>query len=347
MKKYFSSAICNKGYISTYHTIYKNDPSTKVFIANTCDDFERATFFNQLVKNFRGFNLELFNPFFDESLDGIYIENTNTYIISDSGYSKIHPILLGAWEKQINISAHKDYPLDLRREILTLKIKENNFYKKGCEYLKTASKTRERIHETISPYLNDRKVINFISRFCLRNFRDTKERDNGKMRLLTSPTPLGIHTHFDTLFDNIEKIIEIQDTWGFAGSVIIGVLKDYAIREKFPFIVCPSYLGGDIPNTIIFPTAGICIIITDENRVLPFEPYERITSTRFLNSEYIECDEKLQSLLSAENTFLDKCVFSLFNGRDIRFKIADLTKGYCESEKAMTSANKLTERLMI
>ncbi len=346
MKKYFSSAICDKGYISAYHTIYKNDPSSKVFIANTCDDFERATFYNQLIKNFRGFNLELFNPFFDEAFDGIYIENLNTYIISDSGYSKISPILLGAWEKQISISDDKNYPLDLRREIIALKIKENNFYKKGCEYLKTASKTRERIHETISPYLNDRKVINFISRFCLRNFRDMKEKGNGKMRLLTSPTPLGIHTHFDTLFDNIEKVIEIEDSWGFAGSVILGVLKDYAIREKIPFIISPSYFGGDIPNTIIFPTANICVIITDENRILPFEPYEKNYATRFLNSSYIECDKKVQSLLSAENTFLDKCVFALFNGRDTRYKIADLTKGYCDSEKARKSANKLTEKIL-
>ncbi len=346
MKKYFSSAICNKGYISTYHSIYKNDPLAKVIIANTCDDFERATFFNQLVKNFRGFNLTVFNPFFDESSDGIYIENLNTYILSDSGYSKISPILLGAWEKPINISDSKEYPLDLRREILILKVKENNFYKKGCEHLKTASKTRERIHETVSPYLNDRKVINFISRFCLRNFRDSKERGNGKMRLLTSPTPLGIHTHFDTLFDNIEKVIEIQDVWGFAGSVILGVLKDYAIREKIPFVVCPSYFGGDIPNTIIFPTASICITITDENRVLPFKAYEKICATRFLNSKYLEYDEKLQSLLSAENTFLDKCVFSLFNGRDTRFKIADLTKGYYDSEKAKETADKLTEKIL-
>lgn len=346
MKKYFSSTICDKGYISTYHTIYKNDPSAKVLITNTCDDFERATFYNQLVKNFRGFNLTVFNPFFDESFDGIYIENLKTYIISDSGYSKISPILLGGWEKQISISDDKNYPLDLRREIIALKIKENNFYKKGCEHLKTASKTREKIHETISPHLNDRKVINFISRFCLRNFRDTKERGNGKMRLLASPTPLGIHTHFDTLFENTEKVIEIQDIWGFAGSVVLGVLKDYAVRERIPFIASPSYFGCDIPNTIIFPTANICVTITDKNHILPFAPYEKIYATRFLDNSYIEYDEKVQSLLSAENTFLDKCVFSLFNGRDTQFKIADLTKGYCDSEKAVTSANKLTDMLM-
>lgn len=346
MKKYFGSAICCKGYISTYHTIYKNDPSAKVFIANCCDDFERATFFNQLVKNLRGFNLTVFNPFFDEALDGIYIENLNTYIISDSGYSKISPILLGGWEKFINISNQKEYPLDLKREILALKIKENNFYKKGCNHLKTAWKTREKIHEAMSPYLNDRKVINFISRFCLRNFRGTTETGFGKMRLLTSPTPLGIHTYFDTLFETTDKVIEIQDSSGFAGSVILGVLKDFAVREKIPFIISPSYFSSEIPNAIIFPSVSICVIITDENQPLSFEPYEKVFASRFLNSDYVSCDEKLQSFLSVENTFLDKCVFSLFNGRDTRFEVADLTKGYCDSEKAKESANELFEKLI-
>lgn len=346
MKKYFGSVICSKGYTSTYHTIYKSDPSSKVFIANSCDDFERATFFNQLIKNFRGFNLTAFNPFFDESFDGIYIENINTYIISDSGYSKISPLLLGGLEKSINISDNKDYPLDLRREIIALKMKENNFYKKSCEHLQTAGKTREKIHEIISPYLIDRKVINFISRFYLRTFRKMKEVGNGEIRLLTSPTPLGIHTHYDTLFDAAEKIIEIQDISGFIGSVILGVLKDYAIREKLPFIMSPSYFSSDIPNAIIFPSANISVIITDENQVLPFVPYEKIYASRFLNSNYIECDEKLQSLLSVENTFIDKSIFSLFNGRDARFKVADLTKGYCDYEQGIKSANELFERLI-
>lgn len=346
MKKYFGSTICSKGYTSTYYTIYKNDPSSKVFIINGCDDFERATFFNQIEKNFRGFNLTVFNPFFDESLDGIYIENLNTYILCDSGYSKISPILLGAWEKSVNIASYKEYPLDLRREILTLKAKENNCYKKACEHLKTAWKTREKIHEAMSPNLNDRKVINFISRFCLRNFKDTEKISNGKVRLLTSPTPLGIHTHFETLFDNFEKIIEIQDSSGFAGSVILGVLRDYAAREKIPFIISPSYYSSAIPDVIIFPSVSIGVILTDKKQDLPFKPYEKISASRFLNSTYIEDDEKLQGLLSVENTFLDKCVFSLFNGRDIRFKIADLTKGYCEAEKVKESANKLTEKLL-
>lgn len=347
MKKFFSSAICNKGYTSTYHTIYKKDPSAKVLIATYGDDFERATFFNQLIKNFRGFNLTVFNPFFDEAPDGIYIENLNTYIISDGGYSKISPILLGSWEKLIKITESKNYPSDLQREIIGLKIKENDFYKKGCDHLKTACKTREKLHEAISPHLNDRKIINFVSRFCLRSFRDIDTYGKGEIRLLSSPTPLGIHTHYDTIFDNFEKVIEIKDHTSFAGSVILGVLRDYALREQIPFIMSPSYFANDIPDAIIFPAISTCILITDENHILPFEPYESISAMRFLNSDYINDDKMVKALISAENSFLDKCVFSLFNGRDTRYKVSDLTKGYCDSEEAMTSANKLTEKLMI
>lgn len=345
MKKYFSSAICAKGYMSTYHTIYKAHPSAKVIIATYGDDFERATFFNQLIKNLRGYRLSIFNPFFDEAPDGIYIENLNTYIISDSGYNKISPILLGSWERLLKITDYKDYPLDVKREVVALKIQENNFYKTACDHLKTAQQTKEKLHEAVSPYLNDRKIINFISRFCLRSFRDVTTLGKGEIRLLSSPTPLGIHTHFDTIFDN-EKVIEIKDKTGFAGSVIIGVLRDYAIREKVPFIMNPSYFSRDIPDTIIFPTVSTCITITNENRILPFAPFESISATRFLDREYIDDDEKTQALLSVENTFLDKCVFSLFNGRDTRYKIADLTKGFCDSEEAIESANKLTEKLI-
>ena len=346
MKKYFGSAICSKGYISAYHKIYKNDPSAKVFIATYGDDFERASFFKQLTKNFSGFNLTLFNPFFDEAVDGLYIENLNTYIISDGDYNKVSPILPGGWEKLIKITEEKSYPLDLRREIIALKIKENDFYKKACEHLKTACKTREKLHETISPYLNDRKIINFVSRFCLRSFRDTDTFGKGEIRFLSSPTPMGIHTHYDTIFDNIEKVIEIKDESGFAGAVILGVLKDYALREQIPFIMSPSYFANDIPDAIVFPTINTCILVTDENHILPFKPYESVSAMRFLNSDYIISDKRVKALISAENTFLDKCVFSLFNGRDIRYKISHLTNGYCDSEKAIENANKLSEKLM-
>lgn len=346
MKKYFASAICSKGYLSAYNTIYKNGPTARVFLINGGDDFERAVFFERLIKNLRGFNLTAFNPFYDESTDGIYIENLNTYILSDGGYNRISPLLSGGWEKTFSVTSDKNYPLDLRREVLVLKAKENNHYKNACETLKNASRIREKIHGEVADFLNDDKLINYINRFCSRYLRNAKKKSDSKIRLLSSFTPLGLHTHYDTLFEHTEKTVEFNDNSGFAGSVLLGVLKDWAIREKVPLIMSPAYFSSDIPHILIFPTVDLSVIVTDDRHKLPFTPAEKLTATRFLTDENILNSEKISTLISLENKLFDKAVLSLYEGRDCRFKYNNLLNGYSTPEKAIQTADNLTEKLI-
>lgn len=346
MKKYFSSVLCSKGYCCAYNTIYKKDPTARIFIINNGDDFERATFFLRLQKNLRGYNITLFNPFYDETADGIYIENLNTYILYDGVYNRISPVLSGIWEKSFSAVSEKNYPLDLRREVLLLKSQENNHYKKACDILKNTSQVREKIHSEVSGYLNDDKLINFINRFCSRYLREVKQKGRGKVRLLSSVTPLGIHTHYNTLFEHTEKTVEFNDKSGFAGAVFLGVLKDYALREKIPVIMSPSYFSGDIPQFLIFPTIDLSVAVTDENHKLPFEPAEKVTAARFLNDENVLSGEKIQALISIENKLFENCVLSVYEGRDCRFKYNDLTKGYSNADEAKQNADKLTERIL-
>ena len=347
MKKFFSSVICSRGYTSAYNTIYKKDINSRVFIIYGSSDFERAIFFEQLLKNFKGYNLSVFNPFYDESPDGIYIENLNAYIISDSGYSRISPILSGIWEKYYPATKDKDYPLDLRREILILKAKENNCYKNACNVLKSASHIKEKIHTEFSPFLNDDKIINYVRRFCSRTFKNINGKGVGTIRLLSTPTPLGIHTHYDTIFETCENVIGIYDNSSFVGSIILGIIKDYAISEKIPFIINPSYFAIDIPQTIIFPNHSIAITVCDENHILPFEPQEKVTIQRFLTSDSILSSKKVETLLSIENRLLENCVLHIYEGRDYRFKYNNLCRGYENSDEVIERADKLTNMLII
>ena len=347
MKKYFSGAICSNGYLSAYNTIYKKDTNSRVFIIYGGSDFERAIFFEQLIKNLRGYSLSVFNPFYDESPDGIYIENLDTYIISDSGFSHISPILSGIWEKYYPVTKDKDYPLDLRREILILKAKENNYYKNACNVLKSASHIKEKLHKEFSPFLNDDKIINYVRRFCNRTLKSTSIKGSGTIRLLSTPTPLGIHTHYDTIFENCENVIGIFDNSSFVGSIILGIIKDYATSEKIPFIMNPSYFAKDIPQTLIFPNHSLAITVCDENHILPFEPQEKLTISRFLTSESIVSSKKVDALLSIENRLLEDCVLNIYEGRDYRFKYNNLCEGYENSDEAIERANSLAEMLMI
>lgn len=347
MKNYFSSVIYAGGYLSAYNTIYKKDTNSKVYIIYGGNDFERAVFFQHIIKNFRGYNISAFNPFYDESPDGIYIENLNTYIISDSGFTRISPILAGIWEKYYPITKDKDYPLDLRREILILKAKENNCYKNACNVLKSASHIKEKIHTEFAPFLNDDKVINYVRRFCSRALKNTNIKGNGTIRLLSTPTPLGIHTHYDTIFESCDNIVGIYDNFGFVGSIILGIIKDYATSEKIPFIMNPSYFANDIPQTLIFPNHSIALTVCDENHILPFEPQEKVTISRFLTSDSILSSKKVNALLSIETRLLEDCVLNIYEGRDYRFKYNNLCKGYENSDEVIERADKLTEKLMI
>ena len=347
MKKYFSSTIYTGGYLSAYNTIYKKDTKSKVYIIYGGSDFERTIFFDTLIKNFKGYNISVFNPFYDESPDGIYIENLDAYIISDSGFSRISPVLPGIWEKYYPITKNQNYPVDLRREILILKTKENNCYKNACNLLKSASHIKEKLHFEFSPFLNDNKVINYVQRFCGKHLKSTNLRGVGAIRLLSTPTPLGIHTHYDTIFESCENVIGIYDNSCFVGSIILGIMKDFSVSKKIPFIMSPSYFAKDIPQTLIFPNHSLALTVCDENHKLPFEPQEKVTISRFLTSDSILSSKKVDALLSIENKLLDECVLNIYEGRDYRFKYNNLCKGYENSDEVIEMANNLTEKLII
>ena len=346
VEKYFSTIICSKGYCSAYNTIYKKDISAKVYIIRDGDDIERTFFFKKLIKNLRGYSLTLSNPFYDDSVDGVYIKNLNTYILSDGGYNRIAPILPEIWEKSISITDDKTYPIDLLREVLIYKGKENNNYKNACKMLSQASIVKEKLHNELSPYLDEEKIINFIHRLCLREIKRTTEKGMGKIRFLSSPTPLGIHTHYDTIFELAENIINITDKTGFAGTIILGVIKNYALKEKLEFIASPSYFGKDFFQFLLFPSLRLALCLSDTSHCLPFNSQSDIDISRFFTDKSILTSERVKTLISVENSFLDKAILSLYDGRDERFKYNNLIQGFSDTEQAEKCADKYMEMIL-
>ncbi len=345
MRKYFSSVLCSSGFCCAYSTIYKSDPYAKVYIVNG-DNYEKTIFFSQLIKHLAGYNITLFNPFYDEATDGIYIKNLNTYILSDGGYNKLNPILPEIWEKQINIVNERNYPTDLLSEILILKSQEKRYYRHAGTNLYKASLVKERIHNGLSPHLNEDKLISFIHKLWNKEFKHISTQSKGKIRLLSSPTPLGFHTHYDTIFNMCEKTISIVDNTGFIGAIILSVIKNQAIKKKIPIIASPSYYNNDFFQFLIFPTIKLGLCITDNIHILPFEPTQTIKASQFITNPQVINSKKTELLLSVEKNLLEKAIISVYEGRDIRYKYDDLTKGYSNPCKAIETAKTFAELLL-
>lgn len=343
MENYYSVTLCRRGYCSAFNTIYKKDSLSRVFVLSDGDDLERSLFFKRLAHSLRGYSISLFNPFYDEAADGIFIKSLNAYILSDGGYNRISPALAGEWENYISISKPKKYPSALRREVLALKALENEHYKKACKHLGGAGDAKEKIHSEISRELDDEKLINFLKRFLPRTFRSAEQKGHGAVRLISSPAPLGIHTHWSTVFDNYETVISIQDETGFVSAVILGIIKDYAQNEGLPFFMSPSYFSDAIPQLLLFPTVGTAIVSEDSAHPLPFEPAQRINASRFTGNTG---SEKIAVFSEIEKRMLDSCVMSLFEGRDCRSKYNGLIKEYSDFETAEKAADELLEKIL-
>ena len=345
VKKYFSSILCSGGCCCAYKTLYKNNPSAKVYIING-DDYEKATFFSHLVKIFHGYNITIFNPFYDEAIDGIYIENLNTYIISDGGYNKLTPVLPGIWEKYIDATENKYYPQDLIHEILIHKIQENNFYKIACNNMKNASAIKERLHSELSPYLNEEKIVKYIHRIFLRDLKSPSENKVSSIRLLSSPTPLGIHTHYDTIFHICDRVVNIVDESNFIGSIILGVIKNYSIQQNISIIASPTYFNNSFFQFLIFPDLKYGFCVSDSSHILPFQADTNINISEFLTDIRIMKCEKFKTLIAVENKLLEKSIISIYEGRDKRFHYNNLVNGYSKPDEAQKNAEKLVEKIM-
>lgn len=346
LERYFSSTICSSGYCSAYNTIYKRDSNAKIYIIRDGNDVERASFFKRLIENLRGYNITLFNPFYDESTDGIYIKNLNTYILSDGGYNKITPILPEIWEKSISITNTRNYPKDLLREVLTGKSKENNHYKKACNLLNQASLVREKLHNSLSPRLDEDRIVNFIHRLCLRILNGASEKGRGEIRFLSSPTPLGFHTHYDTIFNICEKVICIKDETGFAGAIILSVIKNYARVRNMNFFASPAYFGKDFFQFLLFPSLNLSVCISDSNHQLPFIPQSEVNVSRFFTDKTILASKNVKALLTVENSLLDKAILSLFDGRDERFKYNNCIKEFTDTDTVIGCADDFSQALL-
>lgn len=346
MEKYFSCSVAKNGCCSSFNTIYKKDISSKVYIVSDGNDMERTEFFNRLIENFRGFTLSVFNPFYSDSADGIYIKDLNTYILSNGEYHRISPVLSGEWEKYISIVPQKSYSDSLKRKILPLKSAENAFYKESVKYLSAVCEIREKIHREVSDLLQDEKLINFLTRFCARKFRNAEKRGGCDIKLLSTPTPLGIHTHYETMFENYDSVICVTDKSGFASGVILGIIKDYALSEKIPFIISPSFLFSNIPQFLIFPSLSLAIVNEDSDHPLTFEPQKRVNAVRFLHDgENFFNSEKYIALSTIEEKLFKKCIMNLYEGTEKRFNYNYLLKDISDCKSAEQSANELSEKI--
>lgn len=345
MEKYYSSVLTPSGLLCNCKILCEKHPESKFYIIPDSTDFERAVFFDELVKYFKGFNTVTYSPFYDESLNGIYIKNLDTYILADSPYSRICPVSPYICENEVHLSKNYKISQNEKKQITECYSNEKHYYKKAISLLSYAGICKENQNSLLSDYLIDDRMINALKRI-LKKIPLNIKKGKPTVKFLSAVTPLGIHTLWDTVFENFETVIELEDEAAFSSAIIAGIIRDRLIAENEEFTLIPDLFHRTIPQMILLPQSSLALIRSDENHPLPFAPAYRINTEKFISLPK-SIKSKYNLLLKAENTYIEDAVSCIYDGRDARRKMNNLLLPYSDAQNAKQTAKELFDKITL
>lgn len=343
MEKYYSSVLSSMGLMCTYKILCEKNPASKFYIIRDGTDAQRSTFFRELYTLLKDFNIIVFSPFFDECINGIYLKSSDVYILSDTFYSKVSPLSQYLAAQPIPLSEEINLSPETKSELSRLYISEKNYYKKAVYEIRLAYFHSGNRNLLLSPYISDDKLINIIRRI-LKKIPLNVKKGAPDVRFLSAVTPLGLHTNWDTLFENYRTVIEISDFSSFASAVILGVIKDILVKSNEYFIFVPELYVKNIPQMILLPQSSTAIIRTDDNYPLPFIPTHRLNAAKSLTLDS-RVTERHDMLKKNENRYLDTAVLNIYEGREKRRQAENILASYSDTEKAKESAKNIFSKI--
>lgn len=339
MEKYYSSVLTASGLLCNCKILCEKHPESKFYIISDGTDFERSVFFDELLKYFNGYGIIEYSPFYDETPNGIYIKNFDTYILADSPYSRVCPVSAGVCENEIHLSKKPKITQNEKNEITKYYSAEKKQYKKAVSLLSLANVCKENRNSLLSDYLIDDRMINALKRI-LKKLPVNVKKGKPSVKFLSAVTPLGIHTVWNTVFENYETVIELEDEYAFSSAIIAGIVRDRLIADNEEFILIPDLFHRTIPQMILLPQSSFALIRSDENHPMPFAPTYRINTEKFtLIPKNIK--NKCKLLLEAENIYIENAVSCIYDGRDARRKYSRLLLPYSDAQNAKKTAEKI------
>ena len=344
MEKYYSSVLTASGLLCNCKVLCEKHPESKFYIIPNGTDFERSVFFDELIKHFKGYNIVEYSPFYDETPNGIYIKNLDTYVLADSPYSRVCPVVPGVCENEISLSKKSIITQEDKNQITERFTAEKKQYKKAVSLLGLANVCKENRNSLLSDYLVDDRMINALKRI-LKKLPLNVRKGKPIVKFLSAVTPLGIHTVWNTVFENFETVIELEDEHAFTSAIIAGIVRDRLISENEEFILIPDLFLRTIPQMILLPQSSFAFVRSDENHPLPFAPTYRINTEKFTLVPK-DIKSKCALLSEAENTYIENAVSCIYNGRDERRKMNRLLLPYSDVDNAKKTAEELFDKIM-
>ena len=352
--KYFLAANSCEGFCSYFDKSYLPDGEWRAFIIKGGPGTGKSSFMKYfaLKASEKGYKTLLCPCSSDpNSLDGVIIPDKKLVMLDGTPPHTLEPAFPGACEKILNFGDFWDdnaFKAD-KKEIIATSLLNKAYHKTASRYIEAAGKLILDSYKTALACTDKEKALQF-SKHLSRKLIPKKENapvGNEWIRFIEGITPLGIVSYPATLLNEATNAIIIDDEYGAAANIIIGFVREYALKNGYETITLKNpFLPSVITDHIIIPELSVAL--ATDNAYIHFASKERrIHARRFVSSQKLHLSrERLKFNKKAAKELLLSAAEALSGAKRVHDKLESYYIKAMDFNRLTAFAEKFAEEML-
>lgn len=349
--KYFLAANSCEGFCSYFDKSYLPDGEWRAFIIKGGPGTGKSSFMKYfaLKAEEKGYKTLLCPCSSDpNSLDGVILPEKKLVILDGTPPHTVEPAFPGASEKILNFGEFWDdsaFNAD-KKEIIATTLLNKAYHKTASRYIEAAGKLILDSYKTELACTDKEKALQFSKQLCRKLIPKKENAPVGRewIRFTQGITPPGIVSYSATLLKEAPKRVIIDDEYGGASNIIIGFIREYALKNGYEIITLKNpFLPSLITDHIIIPELGAAI--ATESSYIHFSSKERrVHARRFVSSQKLHLSrERLKFNKKAAKELLISASEALSGAKRVHDKLESYYIKAMDFRKLTAFAEKFTE----
>ena len=351
--RFFLGANAGSGFYNGFAAVYDPLQGEHLFILKGGPGTGKSTFMKRTAAAVlqQGEPCELCYCSSDpRSLDGVRFPTLGAAIVDGTAPHVTEAKYLGVSERIVNVGDCLDMAaVEAERETLLPLYEQNaKLHKRAGRFIAAASQLLDDSFTADCEGCQMEKAEELARRLCRTLLPVQKSQGRQAKRFLSAVTPEGGVVFEDTVYNLAEQIIVIDDEFGAAASVMLAVVRQWALDAGYESYVCPCAVSPERKiDHVIVP--GRRLAFCTANSLLAFdrEPTRRIRAGRFRdNTVFAQHKQRMRFNKRAAAELLEGAHNYLAQARQVHDQIEAFYVAAMDFDRLEDMRRQTTERIL-
>lgn len=348
---FFLGANSKQGFFSLYDALIDESSARKVFIIKGSPGCGKSSFMRRVEQNIvsAGYAAEEIKCSSDpKSLDGVVFHEPGVALVDGTSPHVVEPKYPIAVESYLDLSVYADSSAiaEKKDEIVSLYKKYKGFYVRAYRLCGCAGILANEMFD-IALSATDAEKLNKKARAIAS--REIKGAGNGAVevpRFLSSISPDGYVTLFDTVGSLAERVYILEDTCGLA-SLVLNPIKEAALDSKYKVICCYSPLIPQRIEHLIIPELSLAFVTSNKKGMYPYPYTRRVRIDAMLNPETLKPKkQKLSFTGKLYSALIDEACLTLSEAKSAHDELEAVYNPHIDFDSIYALAGRVSDEIL-